>query len=54
MKLVCETLAYPRSLYYYQARDRNDQALTKAICEVAGAWPTYGSRRVAAQLNREG
>ena len=54
VKLVCETLAYPRSLYYYQARERDNQALIEAIREVAGAWPTYGSRRITAQLRRQG
>ena len=52
--LVCQTLEYPRSLYYYQTKDRDDQALIKAIREVAGVWPTYGSRRITEQLRRQG
>ena len=51
--LVCQTLSYPRSLYYYEAKGRDEEALRNAIMEVAGAWPTYGYRRVTAQLRRE-
>ena len=29
--LVCQTLEYPRSLYYYQTKERDDQALIEAI-----------------------
>ena len=54
VKLVCETLAYPRSKYYHQAEEREDQALKGAIREVAGSFPTYGSRRITAQLRRLG
>lgn len=54
VQLVCQTLAYPRSSYYHQARERDDQALREAIGELASAWPTYGSRRVTAQLRRQG
>lgn len=54
VQLVCQTLAYPRSSYYHQARERDDQALREAIGEVASAWLTYGSRRVTAQLRRQG
>ena len=54
VRLVCQNLAYPRSRYYYQAKERDEEALRKAITEVAGAWPTYGYRRISAQLRREG
>lgn len=52
--VVCQTLSYPRSLYYYQSRGRDDQTLKEVIEEVAGRWPTYGYRRITAQLRREG
>ena len=29
VRLVCRTLAYPRSRYYYQAKERDDQALSE-------------------------
>jgi len=54
VSLVCQTLAYPCSRYYHQAKGRDDRALREAIEEVAGTWPTYGSRRIAAQLRRQG
>ena len=58
VKLVCQTLGYPRSLYYYQIKGGHDEEVReevrKAIVEVAGAWPTYGYRRITAQLRREG
>jgi putative transposase len=54
VKLVCETLGYPRSRYYRQACDKDDQALMGAIEEIAGRWPTYGYRRITAELRRNG
>jgi len=54
VKLVCQTLGYPRSLYYYQIKGGDEEVVRKAITEVAGAWPTYGYRRITAQLQREG
>lgn len=54
VSLVCRTLGCPRSSYYYQAKGRDDQVLKEALKQVAGAWPTYGYRRLTAQLQREG
>ena len=54
VKLVCETLGYPRSRYYQQVRDKDDHALKAAIEEIAGRWTTYGYRRITAELRREG
>lgn len=54
VSLVCRTLGCPRSSYYYQGKGRDDQALQEALKEVAGTWPTYGYRRLTAQLQREG
>jgi|TARA_Y100000031_G_scaffold152121_1_gene194647 transposase InsO family protein len=52
--LVCQSLDYPRSRYYYQAKVPADQALREALASVAADWPTYGYRRVTAQLRRQG
>jgi transposase InsO family protein len=52
--LVCRTLGCPRSSYYYQGKGRDDQALKEALKQAAGTWPTYGYRRLTAQLQREG
>jgi putative transposase len=54
VSLVCGILGYPRSSYYYQAREPDDQALQEAITEVAATWPTYGYRRITVQLTRAG
>lgn len=54
ISLVCQTLDCPRSSYYYQARVPEDQALKEALTQVAATWPTYGYRRITAQLRREG
>lgn len=54
VSLVCGTLDCPRSSYYYQAREPEDQALKEAITQVAATWPTYGYRRITAQLRRAG
>lgn len=42
-----------RSSYYYVAVEPVESSLRSAIEAVAVAWPTYGSRRVTAQLRRE-
>jgi transposase InsO family protein len=54
VKLVCETLDYPRSRYYRRAEGKDDTELRKAIEEIAGEWPTYGYRRITAELGRSG
>jgi putative transposase len=54
VSLVCRALGCPRSSYYYQAKGRDDQVLKEALKQVAGTWPTYGYRRLTAQLQREG
>lgn len=53
-ELVCQTLAFPRSRFYYQASTPDEQELEKAIDELAAAWPTYGYRRITAMLHRAG
>lgn len=51
---VCQVLAVPRSSYYYQPVKRDESALKAAIEEQAGCWPTYGYRRITAELQRVG
>jgi transposase InsO family protein len=52
---ACQMLGYPRSSYYYSPKvDEGEQRLKQAIQTVAGEWPTYGYRRITAQLNRQG
>ena len=52
--LACDVLGCARSSYYYQRQSASDGELRAAIESVATEWPTYGSRRITAQLRREG
>jgi len=54
MTMLCEVLGLPRSSAYYQPRPREDRPVREALMELAGQWPTYGYRRLAAQLKRQG
>lgn len=54
IEMVCDVLNYPRSNYYYRAHPRDDTTLRATITEVQGQWPTYGYRRLTAQIRREG
>lgn len=51
--VVCAVLEIARSSYYYQPRVAPDEArLRAAIKQTAAQWPTYGYRRITAQLRR--
>jgi len=52
--IVCETLGVARSSYYHKAGGRDDEELRQALQELAGRWPTYGYRRMTAELQRVG
>ena len=52
MIMLCEVLSLPRSSYYYQPMERDELGLKAAIEELAGQWPTYGYRRITAELRR--
>ena len=54
MRTVCEALGVPRSTYYHQSEQRDDAELRQAIQELSGEWPTYGYRRITAELRRAG
>jgi transposase InsO family protein len=41
------------SSYYYQPQPRDEASLRAHIEAIAGEWPTYGYRRITAQLARE-
>ena len=53
-RLVCGVLAVSSSSHYYQPVTRDESALRAAIGELAGRWPTYGYRRITAELKRAG
>jgi len=52
--LACDVLGCTRSSYYHQPTQQADEVeLRAAIKDVAAEWPTYGYRRVTAQLQRQ-
>jgi len=51
---VCEVWGCARSSFYYQPRLRQDQPVRNALHTLAGQWPTYGARRLTAELRRQG
>jgi transposase InsO family protein len=51
---ICTLWHFPRSTYYHQRRTSRDAALRQALEQLAAEWPTYGSRRLTAQLRRVG
>jgi putative transposase len=56
VRVVCAVLDLPRSSFYYQraAPAPADPPLRSALLRLAAEWPTYGYRRLTAQLRREG
>jgi len=52
--IVCDVLDCARSSYYYRTGQPDDKEVKMTIQTVAGEWPTYGYRRITAQLRREG
>ena len=44
----------PRSTYYYNEHQADEGVLKTALQRLAGEWPTYGSRRLSEQMQREG
>jgi transposase InsO family protein len=51
-RVVCQVLELPRSSFYYRCRPRHEEQLVKDLQQVAGEFPTYGSRRLTQQLRR--
>jgi putative transposase len=53
VSLVCQTLNLARSSFYHAAAPVADETQLKTdLKEAAGDWPTYGYRRLTAQLRR--
>jgi transposase InsO family protein len=55
VSVVCTVIGVPRSTFYYHpaAPAADDPLLRTALERLAAAWPTYGYRRLTAQLRRE-
>lgn len=54
IQVLTDTLDCPRSSYYYQVSEANDEALVAAIEQIVLRYPFYGYRRVTAELGRQG
>jgi transposase InsO family protein len=54
VRMLCALWEMPPSSYYYQAVARDDLGILVLIEEVLLAFPTYGYRRVTAELLRRG
>lgn len=54
VSLLCQALDLARSSYYYRPQEGDEGALVEALLRLAEEWPTYGYRRLTAQLRREG
>jgi transposase InsO family protein len=54
IRLLCETLDVHRCNLYHEPRPDEDRQVKEALMEQAGAWPTYGYRRLTAMLRRQG
>jgi putative transposase len=53
ISVACQVLECPRSSYYYQPVGKDDETALKAAIKAETArWPTYGYRRITAQLRR--
>jgi len=55
VRLLCRALGCPRAgLYRAPSAADGEADLRRAVGHLAGAWPTYGYRRITAMLRREG
>jgi len=54
VRLLCETLGVHRCNLYPKPRPDEDRQMKEALMEQAGAWPTYGYRRLTVMLRRQG
>ena len=54
VQIICWVWETARSTYYYQSQAKEESELRATLQRLAGEWPRYGSRRLSAQLQREG
>jgi len=53
--VACRVVGCARSSYYHRPEvSAGEGVLKEAVRRPAAEWPTYGSRRIAALLHREG
>jgi transposase InsO family protein len=51
---LARVLGVPRSSVYYHACPKDAPEITSELVRLAGQWPTYGYRRLTAELHRSG
>ena len=54
IRLLCEALDVRRCNLYHRSTPGEDRQMKEALMEQAGAWPTYGYRRLTVMLRRQG
>ncbi len=54
VQVICRVWEVPRSTFYYRSQAADESELRSVLQRLAGQWPRYGSRRLTAQLHREG
>ena len=54
VQTICDVIDLPRSSYYHKRVAAADEPLRAALLAEVEAWPTYGYRRLTAQLRRNG
>jgi len=52
VELACQLVELPRSSFYYQSHKADESRLEGELKDLAGQFPTYGSRRITHQLRR--
>lgn len=53
-RLACRVLGVAVSSFYHRPVPADESGVKAAIVELAGRWPTYGYRRITAELKRAG
>ncbi len=51
---ICAVIGLARSTFYHAVEERDSAELRQALLTLAGAYPTYGYRRLTALLRRAG
>jgi transposase InsO family protein len=54
VQVICRVWEMSRSTYYYRSQAPEEHELRAALQRLAGQWPRSGSRRLTAQLQRDG
>lgn len=53
VQVACEIVGLARSTYYYKTQQQDESQFESDLEQVAGQYPTYGTRRITHQLRRK-